>query len=279
MYGRPRRLFIAAAALLVFLIVVGAIATIATTSGVRRSSSTRRPVLSAPSSVRSSARPTVQLQAVAPATTIPAQSPVQQRYDQGFVQGYSSPSSKAMIANAESLHLPAPAVAGGWPSLAVSNTPDGWAATFVRGLFTIDFARQSRAALGAWIVAQDAPDLMPGLPAEFRGQALYVSVMDPQAMAQPPVIPSRSQWRIDAKAGTRWAVSDLQVSLDPQWQAMVDAGWQPRDIRASIEDVSGLVSVTNGATTTRRHLSLSVAVGSAQWHQGYGTVAVTSQGN
>lgn len=279
MYGRSRKLLIAAATVLALLIVAGGVTAILTARGGGHSRSTRRALLRAPSGAPTRPGPSGHLQAVTPATTVPAQSPVQQQYDRGFVQGYSSPSSKAMIANADTLHLPSPAVVGGWPSLAASNTPDGWARSFVRGLLTIDFARQSRTSLGAWLVAQDAPDLMPGIPAGFQGRALYVSVMNPQVMTQPSMLPSASQWQADANTGVRWAVSDLQVTLDPQWQAMIDAGWQPRDIRASIQDVSGLLTVTSGTTTTRRRVSLSVAVGSAQWHQGYGTVAVTVQGS
>jgi len=72
--------------------------------------------------------------------------------------------------------------------------------------------------------------------------------------------------------GVRWSVSGLQVTLDPQWQSMIDAGWQPRDLRATIEDVSGLLTVTRGKTATVRRFSLGLQLGSAHWHDGYGTV-------
>lgn len=279
MYGRSPKLLIAAVAVFGALIVAGGLtaAITAGSGGHGRSRHSQR--LTPPHSAPPRPAPSANFQAVAPATTVPAQSPVQQQYDQGFVQGYSSPSSRAMIANADALRLPSPAVGGGWPSLAVTNTPEGWARSFAHGLLTIDFARQSREAMGAWLVAQDAPDLMPGIPAAFQPRALYVSVMDPKIMSQPSLIPSAAQWQADAKAGVRWSVSVLQVQLDPQWQTMIDAGWQPRDIRASVEDVSGLLTVKQGTTTTSRRVSLSVAVGSASWHPGYGTVAVTVQGS
>lgn len=215
---------------------------------------------------------------LAPATTVPAPSPVQQQYDQGFERGYSSPSAKAMLASADTLPLPAPVISGGWPALGISDAPEGWATSFVHALLTIDFARQSRRALGAWLVAETAPDLMPGIPAPFQDRALYVSVIDPAVMRQAPIVPTAAQWKADAKAGVRWTVSGLAAQVDPQWQAMIAAGWQPRDLRASVGDVTGVLTVTAGKTITHRHLSLVVAVGSAARHAGYGTVAVTTGG-
>lgn len=211
---------------------------------------------------------------VAPATTVPAQTPVQQRYDRGFERGFASPANEAVMARAEALALPVPAIGGGWAALPTSDTPEGWAAEFVGGLWNIDFARQSRGALGAWLVAQEAPDLMPGIPAAFADRALYVSVMDPQIMGQASPVPSPSQWRADAAAGVRWSVSRLEVTLDPQWQSMIAAGWQPSDLRAAVEDVSGVLSVTRGASTSTRRFSVALQLGSARWHRGYGTVTV-----
>jgi len=277
MYGRSRKLLVGAAAALGVLIVAGAATAVLTARSDAHHRSTR-PLGASPAAPTRSV-PSGSIQAAAPATTVPTQSPVQQQYDRGFVHGYSSASSKAMIAEADAVGLPSPTVGGGWPALAVSNTPEGWARSFVRALLSIDFARQSRTALGAWLVAEHAPDLMPGIPAAFAARSLYVSVLQPQIMGQAPVIPSPAQWRANARAGVRWTISDLQVSLDPQWQAMIDAGWQPRDLRASLQDVSGLLTVTRGTKTTRRDVSLSVAVGSASWHPGYGTVAVTAQGS
>jgi hypothetical protein len=211
---------------------------------------------------------------VAPVTTVPGQTPVQQRYDQAFEQGFASSGNEAVMARAEAIMLPAPAIGGGWPDLPASDTPDGWATGFVRGLWDIDFAHQRRSALGAWLVAQEAPDLMPGIPAAFADRALYVSVMDPAIMGQPSLIPSATQWRADAAAGVRWSVSDLEVTLDPQWQSMIAAGWQPVDMHAAVEDVSGVLRVTRGEGTSTRRFSLALQLGSAQWHQGYGSVTV-----
>ncbi len=213
---------------------------------------------------------------VPPATTTPPDNPVQQQYDQGFARGFSSQANQAMFAAGEQMSLPGPAIAGGWPALAISNTPGGWTRSFVGGLLDIDFAAQHRSALGGWLVAQEAPDLMPGIPGGFADRTLYLSVLDPSAMSTPSPVPSASQWRADAAGGVRWAVSALQVQLDPQWQQMVDAGWQPADLRADVEDVSGTLTVSGPAGTTTHQFSMVVQVGSAHWHQGYGTVLVSN---
>lgn len=209
---------------------------------------------------------------MAPATTVPVDSPAQQHYDQGFEQGFASPANRAELARLEAIRLPAPSIDGGWPALTVSNTPDGCARQFVTGLLSIDFANQHRGDLGPWLVAAEAPDLMPGVPPGGRYGGLYATVLEPDVTGQPSPIPTAAQWQADAAAGVRWSVSGLQVTLDPQWQSMIDAGWQPRDLRATVEDVSGLLTVTQGKTSTVHRFSLGLQVGSAHWNAGYGSV-------
>jgi hypothetical protein len=213
--------------------------------------------------------------AVAPATTVPEETPVQQQYDEGFEEGFASAGNAAMIKRAEALVLPAPAIEGGWPDLAASETPDGWAEEFVSGLLDVDFAHQSRNALGAWLVADEAPDLMPGIPAAFGDKTLYVSVLEPGIIGQPALLPSPAQWRADAAAGVSWSARQLETQLEPQWEQMIAAGWQPPDIRAAVEDISGLLIVTRGKATTTERFSLVIQVGSSRWRDGYGTVLVS----
>jgi hypothetical protein len=69
-------------------------------------------------------------------------------------------------------------------------------------------------------------------------------------------------------------VSDLIVQIDPGWAQMTAAGWQPTDLRMTEEDVSGLLTLRAAGTVTSHHFALQVIVGSARWHDGYGTVAV-----
>lgn len=205
-------------------------------------------------------------------TTVPTQTPVQQRYDQAFEKGFSTPSNQAELSRIEAIRLPGPAISGGWPDLPASDTPGGWTRQFVSGLLDINFATQSRVALGAWLVAEEAPDLMPGVPPAARYGGLYATVLDPAITGQPSPIPSDAVWQADAAGGVRWTASDLLVGPDPQWQSMIDAGWQPTDLRGGVEDVSGVLAVTEGSTTTSHPFSAVLQVGSARWHDGYGSV-------
>jgi len=214
-------------------------------------------------------------QPVAPATTVPSDSPVQQQYDQGFEQGFSSAANRAQLAEIQTLSLPAPTATGGWPHLPPAYTPEGWTREFVAGLLAVDFARQSRSGLGAWLVAEEAPDLMPGIPVGAELGSLYATAMDPALTGQPSPVPPVTVWQANAAAGVRWSVSNLEVQLDPGWQSMIAAGWQPVDLYASVEDVSGTLTITQGSSSAQRSFSMVVQLGSAHWHPGYGTALVS----
>jgi hypothetical protein len=208
---------------------------------------------------------------VAPATISPSDDPVQQEYDQAFERGFSSAANKRRYAAVAHLAVPPPGITGGWPALPVASDPGTWAEEFARGLLDIRFARQSRAGLGRWLVAQSALDLMPGVPAGAAGKMLYASVLDPAAVGGRPLVPSPAAWRADAAAGVTWSVSHLDVQIDPAWQQMIDAGWQPEDLRAVVEDVTGVLAVSGGPHPGRHAFELVLSLGSARWHGGYGT--------
>ncbi len=70
-------------------------------------------------------------------------------------------------------------------------------------------------------------------------------------------------------------MSDLLVQPDPGWTQLTAAGWQPADARMAGVDVSGLLTVRQGRAVTVDHFTVEVFVGSARWHDGYGTESVT----
>lgn len=214
------------------------------------------------------------LQAQTPDTVAAAQSPVQVEYDQQFEQGLAG-----TTAGVTALRVPAPRISGGWPVLPVANDPAVWSTEFVAGLLDVNFTRQSRSALGAWLDAQEAPELLPGMPAAAADKLLFVSLLDLGVVpggAQPSPIPSASVWAANAKAGVRQSVSDLLVQGDPGWAQVIAQGWQPTDARMTAMDVSGLLTVTRGSKSTVHHFTVEVYVGSARWHAGYGTESVTA---
>lgn len=208
-----------------------------------------------------------------PLTVLPSGAPVQEQYDQAFEQTVGNQHGLSV---AKRMELPAPAITGGWPRLAAADTPEAWARSFVAGLLDIEYARQSRPALGAWLQAQEAPMLLPGLPVGVADKVLYLSLLDPQVLAdQPSPVPNPAQWQAAAHAGVRQVVSDLLVQPDPAWTRLTASGWQPADARMAGEDVSGLLTVHQGRTVTSHHFTVEVFVGSARWHDGYGTESVT----
>jgi hypothetical protein len=209
-----------------------------------------------------------------PDTVAPSQSPVQVEYDQQFAQSIGG---TAGLARAGTLLVPYPAIAGRWPKLPVANSPETWAPEFVAGLLDIDYAYQSRMALGAWLQANEAPMLLPGLPADVADKMLYLSLLEPFLLGgQATPILSGTGWAANAKAGVRQSVSGLLVQTDPSWARLIDTGWQPTDVRMTCEDVSGLLTIIHGSRVVAVHrFSLQMYVGSARWHGGYGTETVT----
>jgi hypothetical protein len=205
-----------------------------------------------------------------PDTVTPSGSPEQEQVDQNLAQGQLPD-----LAQVEAVKVPGPEITGGWPRLPAATSPEAWAQTFVGGLLDIDYAHRSRSALAAWLQAQEAPYLLPAVPASVADKILFLSVLDPhlvQSAGSPMVSPS--QWQEDAKAGVGQTVSAMLVQPDPGWQQLVASGWQPTDARMDILDVSGALTVTSGSHNRVEHFRLSVSVGSARWHAGYGTIAV-----
>lgn len=211
---------------------------------------------------------------VPPLTDLPTETAVQQQYDAALASGLASSSS---IQLAEAAQVPGPGFSATWPALPVANTPEQWAQEFAQRLLTIDFAHQSRTGLGAWLSAEEAPELLAGVPSSIADKVLYLSLFDTAAMGSgTSPIPDLSAWQAYAQTGARWSVSDLLVQTDPEFSQIVASGWQPIDQRFAVEDVSGVLTITQGESSTSKHFAMAVYVGSAHWHQGYGSVLVNA---
>jgi hypothetical protein len=209
----------------------------------------------------------------APSTVVPPGTPIQEQYDQALSQGLGALSG---MDAATALPVPAPAITAGWPRLAVSVTPESWASAFVTALLNVNYAHQSRAGLAAWLQAQEAPELVPGVPPAVADKALYISLLDPGLFGgQPTPIASPEQWAADARTEVTQSVRGLMVQPDPGWAQATAAGWQPGDVRMTEEDVSGVLDLRRGGPVSSQRFTLQILVGSARWHDGYGTVAVT----
>jgi hypothetical protein len=209
---------------------------------------------------------------VPPVTDIPPRTPVQDQYDRALAQGLSS---SGTVLAAETARVPAPAVSASWPAPVVSYQPDAWVRAFTDGLLDVDFARQSRNGLAGWVSAEEAPELLPGIPPSAQDKVLYLSLFDPTAAGGTSTpVPSPAQWQADASAGVSWSVSGLLVEPDARWAQIIADGWQPVDQRFSVNDVSGDLTVHQGSTTVAHRFSMVVYTGSARWHDGYGTTLV-----
>jgi hypothetical protein len=270
----PRRVAAASAVALVALIVVGIVVDLGG-GGPRHAAS--GPATTTPTGVGprglSHLSPSRWVP-VTPVTDIPQRTPVQDQYDRALAQGLSS---SGTVLAAETAQVPAPAVSTTWPAPAVSYEPDPWVRRFTAGLLDVHFVRQSRAGLAGWLTAEEAPELLPGIPPSAQNKVLYLSLFDPTAVgsASTPV-PSPGQWKANAAAGVSWSVSGLLVEPDARWSQILADGWQPVDQRFSVDDVSGELTVHQGATVVNHRFSMMVYTGSARWHNGYGTTLVTN---
>ena len=210
--------------------------------------------------------------AVPPATVVPPETPVQIDQDRALAAGLAASGS---LSTARAATMPQPGFSSAWPALGRAEDPTTWTLAFVRELLDIDFAAQSRAGLGRWLVAESAPELLPGVPGSVANKVLYLSLFDTAALGGgPSPIPSPARWGLDASSRVRWSVAGLVVEPDPAWSAVLASGWQPSDLRFAVEDVSGRLVERTGREVVARRFSLTLYVGSARFHQGYGSVLV-----
>ena len=250
------------------VLVVGLALTLTSGGGHRKAA---RPAPATSLTTTSLATPGLSWQT--PDTVVASQSPVQVADDQQLAQESAQDPGLAQL---EAMKVPAPAISGGWPRLAVANSPETWATEFVTGLLDIDYARPVANRARPMAAGRRGAAAHPRDPGQRRRQRAVRHRSRSRGWYRSPGRPSQlaSQWASNARSGVRQTVSDLLTQSDPQWQQLISSGWQPPDARSAVIDVSGLLTVTRGSKSTITHFTMAVGTGSARWHAGYGTAEV-----
>ena len=154
----------------------------------------------------------------------------------------------ASITAAEETTIPAPAVSTAYPPIPTADRsdPSAFAIAFATELLDTNYATQSRAALLAWAEHEEAPNTLPGVPAD-QWPARHWCFPWPTPGC-PAGLPHRRRRRRSGRATARrdevQSVSDLQAEVDPDWTQIISEGWQPRDPRMTIEVVTGTLTVS-----------------------------------
>jgi hypothetical protein len=201
----------------------------------------------------------------------------QQRIDSALAQA----ETPAGIAAALRETVPAPDTSTAYPSVRSSDRSDpaAYATAFATELLDTNFTVQSRGALLVWAEHVEAPNTLPGVPANVAGKALVLSLADPDLPGgSPSPVPSASLWLADAQRGVRQSVTDVQAEVDPDWTELISQGWQPRDPLMIVETVTGTMTVVvRGVPAQPESFSLTLTLGSGAFVQaGYGAVAASN---
>ena len=185
----------------------------------------------------------------------------------------------ASIAKAETITVPAPAATRTYPAVpsAERGDPTAYAQAFITELLDTRYATQTRTALLAWTESEAAADTLPGVPAAAGQKSLIGSLAYAGLPgAQPTPIPAAADWP-SPTSGTSQTVTGLTTSVDPAWTSQIAQGWQPADPLLTVIDITGTLTVTAPGHPPARHLfSLSLMLGTALHHPGYGAVAVAN---
>lgn len=202
------------------------------------------------------------------------QTAIQKQIDAELAQA----ETPASIAAARATSVPAPAVSKAYPAVPTveRSDPTAYAIAFATELLDTNYAGQTRTELLAWAEHEEAPNTLPGVPADVAGKALGLSLADPNLPGgSPSPVPSPAQWTTDATAGISQQVSDVQAEVDPDWTQIVSEGWEPADPLMTIETVTGNLTVTTkGKAAPPVSFSLTLTLGSAAHVRGgYGAVA------
>jgi hypothetical protein len=195
---------------------------------------------------------------------------VQQRSDNAKIAAAND--NPAQWSAVDTLNLPAPAPSTQFPAIphASRQGSESYATAFVTELLSINFTTQARPVLLAWAVSETSPDTMPGIPTSAATKVLYAYLT---SVGSP--LPTVATWADDASAGTNWSVANLAMTTCPTWTEALATGWQPPDPRMDCLDVTGNLTVTQtGQPPVVKPFSLQLGLGTAEYHNGYGTMTV-----
>jgi hypothetical protein len=210
-----------------------------------------------------------------PLRVTPPQTQTQEQVDSELA-GSQSPAS---IAQAESETMPALAVSAAYPAIPVSaeSDPTAYALAFATELLDINYRSQTRAALWGWAEYEEAPDTLPGVPAQIADKSLVGSLAySDVAGAEASPVPPTADWPAP-DSGVVQQVSGLTATVAPDWTQLVTGGWEPVDPLMTIMAVTGTITVTvDGKPGPPRSFSMALTLGGARHHPGYGAVAVSA---
>jgi len=201
------------------------------------------------------------------ATNVPS-SPIDQKLASEMGQ------SGNQVAAIEAITPAPPAWTTAYPQVPPSATKDetSYAVAFIEELLDRNYRTQSREDLARWVSAEAADEMLPGVPAEAGGRALYAELIDPAAVGGVTgPVPSAGDWNGFARADVTEHVYDVLVNPDAAWSAFVSKGFTSADPLLTVVDVTGVIATTKGRGTTTKHFSLQLFLGSALHHPGYGS--------
>jgi len=210
-----------------------------------------------------------------PLRVTPPQTQTQEQVDSELAGSESA----ASIAQAESDTVPAPAVSAAYLAIPVSEEtdPTAYALAFATELLDINYRSQTRTGLLGWAEYEEAPDTLPGVPAQIADKSLVGSLAySGLAGAEASPVPPARQWPApDSRVVQQ--VSGLTATVAPDWTQLLTGGWEPVDPLMTIMAVTGTITVTvDGKPGPTRSFSMALILGGAGHHPGYGAVAVSA---
>lgn len=210
-----------------------------------------------------------------PLRVVPLQTQTQEQVDSQLAGSVSA----ASIAQADNETMPAPATSAAYPAIpdSAQSDPTGYALAFASELLDLNSHSQTREGLLQWAEYEEAPDTLPGVPAQIADKSLvgslaYGGVAGTEASPVPPA----TDWPAP-DSGVVQHVSGLAATVAPDWTQLVAEGWEPVDPLMTIVAVTGTITVSvDGQPGSPRSFSMAVTLGGARHHSGYGAVAVSA---